>query len=82
MEDSDQSPKPSKKDDDSKFYVQGIRYAALAFEFVGTLLILGYVGYKVDAHYDSEPWGLLSGLLIGMGFGLYIMVKQLEKMNR
>lgn len=78
MEDPTRPPKQN----DSKFYVQGMRYAGVVFEFVGMILILGYVGNKVDLKYDSEPWGLLGGLLMGMGLGLYLMVKQLEKINR
>jgi len=78
MEDPTRPPKQN----DSKFYVQGMRYAGMVFEFVGMILILGYVGNKVDVKYDSQPWGLLGGLLVGMGFGLYLMVKQLEKINR
>lgn len=61
---------------------QGIRYSAMAFEFVGILGILGFIGYKVDEKYKSEPWGLLAGLLLGMGLGLFTMVKQLERLNR
>jgi F0F1-type ATP synthase assembly protein I len=54
----------------------------MVFEFVGMILVLGYLGNKVDVKCDSEPWGLLGGLLIGMGFGLFLMIKQLEKINR
>lgn len=78
MEDPPRAP----RDNDSKFYAQGMRYAGMVFEFVGLLLVLGYVGNKVDEKYGSDPWGLLGGLLVGMGFGLYTMVKQLEKINR
>ncbi len=78
MEDPSRLP----KDDDSRFYVQGMRYTGVVFEFVGMILILGFVGNAVDGKYDTDPWGLLGGLLIGMGFGLYLMVKQLDKINR
>ncbi len=77
-----ENPSKPPKNDDSSFYVQGFRYAALVFEFVGLLLILGYIGYRLDASYGSDPWGLLAGLLVGMGFGLFMLIKQLEKLNR
>jgi F0F1-type ATP synthase assembly protein I len=79
MEDS---PKPPKRDHDASFIAQGFRFTALAFEFVGLLGIFGYVGYKVDEKYGVDPWGLLVGLLLGLGLGLFTMIRQLEKLNR
>lgn len=79
MEDAPQEPK---RNNDANFIALGFRYSALAFEFVGLLGILGYVGYKVDEKYGVDPWGLLAGLLLGLGLGLFTMVRQLEKFNR
>lgn len=78
MEDPSRPP----KNDDSKFYALGVRYAGVVFEFVGMLLVFGYIGNAVDEKYGMDPWGLLVGLLVGMGLGLYAMVRQLEKINR
>ncbi len=67
---------------DKRFYVQGLRYGSLVTEFVAMTLVLGYVGHCLDEKYEWSSWGLLSGLLVGMGLGLWIMIKQLEKLNR
>jgi F0F1-type ATP synthase assembly protein I len=74
--------KPEKGTNDAKFYVIGMRYSALGFEFVGCLLVLGYLGLKVDERYGSNPWGIFVGLILGMALGLFTMIKQLEKLNR
>ena len=49
--------------------------AAAAYSMVGALLLLGAVGYGVDRWAGSEPWGVLSGLLLGMVVGFYELVK-------
>ncbi len=49
--------------------------AAAAYSMVGALLLLGAVGYGVDRWAGSEPWGVLSGLLLGMVVGFYELLK-------
>lgn len=73
---------PGGDDEDPKLLAQGMRYASLVMEFVGTILILGYVGHRLDEKYGWNSWGLLSGLLIGMGLGLWLMIKQLDRLNK
>ncbi|HWL94680.1 MAG TPA: AtpZ/AtpI family protein [Phycisphaerae bacterium] len=73
---------PGKKDADSRFLALGLRYSGIGFEFVVALLVFGYLGRLVDQKYGSDPWGLFVGLLLGMGLGLFIMIRQLNKLNR
>ncbi len=76
-------PPPQEPDKhDSKFIALGLRFSALAFEFVGFIGILGYIGYRLDESYGWTPWGLLAGLIAGMSLGLFTMIRQLEKLNR
>ncbi len=78
-----ENPSPLPNDnDDKQFYVRGLRYGGVATEFVAITLILGYVGHRLDEKYGWASWGLLGGLLVGMGLGLWVMIKQLEKLNR
>lgn len=79
MEDS---PKPPKHDSDAKFMALAMRYSAIVTEFVVALGLLGLLGHKVDEKYGSDPWGVLVGLLLGLGLGLFVMLRQLEKLNR
>jgi len=70
------------RDEDASFYVVGLRYSAVAFEFVAMIAVLGYIGYRLDEKYDTDPWLFFGGLLLGMGLGLFTMVRQLSKLNR
>lgn len=78
----DEPKKPDGPKNDSKFFAIGMRFSAMGFEFAGAVLILGYIGIKVDERYGSNPWGTFGGLMIGMALGLFTMIKQLEKLNR
>ena len=49
--------------------------AAASYTLIGAILLLGGAGYAVDSWQNTEPWGLLSGLLIGLVVGFYEMAK-------
>lgn len=40
------------------------------------------VGYWWDSHHHSSPWGLLVGLLIGTAAGMYLLIKDISRMNK
>jgi ATP synthase protein I len=55
-----------------------------AFESVFAILIGAGLGYWADATFDSAPWGLLVGLLLGFGafvLRLVRLARQLESLN-
>lgn len=33
-------------------------------------------GYYVDKHFGCSPWGVLLGMLVGLGGGFYLMIKE------
>ena len=35
-----------------------------------------------DRHHGSSPWGVLIGLLIGCAAGMYLLIKDVSKMNK
>jgi F0F1-type ATP synthase assembly protein I len=49
--------------------------AAASYTLVGAILLLGGVGYALDAWLGTEPWFLLVGLVCGMVVGFYELVK-------
>jgi F0F1-type ATP synthase assembly protein I len=77
---------PSRGDDDGKKTsgVVGpwIRQATLVFEFLAAVGLGGFVGYRLDERRSSEPWGLLIGLLLGMGAGLYLMLRESKRLTK
>lgn len=71
-------PEPEDKNKDKKdaqLAASWIRQYTLVFEFLAALALLGYLGHHLDERYGWQPWGLLTGLLLGMVLGLYRMVR-------
>jgi ATP synthase protein I len=76
---------PTRKPDRFEFaalMAQGMRYAGVATQFGVALLLFGYGGYRIDAAYGWTPWGLLTGILTGMGLGLWNMIRQLDRIEK
>ena len=49
--------------------------AAASYSLIGGIILLGGVGYAVDAWQGTGPWGLLVGLMLGVVVGFYGLVK-------
>jgi ATP synthase protein I len=44
---------------------------------------LGYlVGSWFDRHHGTSPWGLLIGVMLGLGAGMYLLIKDAISMNK
>jgi F0F1-type ATP synthase assembly protein I len=59
-----------------------VRYSGVGLELAGATAGLAFVGYWIDSKYGTGPWGILSGVLIGIVGGLYNMVKESLKAVR
>jgi F0F1-type ATP synthase assembly protein I len=49
--------------------------AGAGYTLVGAILVLGGLGYGLDAWWGTHPWGLLIGLALGIVIGFYELVK-------
>jgi F0F1-type ATP synthase assembly protein I len=49
--------------------------AMASYTLVGAILLLGGVGYLVDAQRGTSPWFLFGGLVLGMVVGFYQLAK-------
>jgi F0F1-type ATP synthase assembly protein I len=49
--------------------------AGASYTLVGAIILLGGLGYALDAWLDTRPWGLMIGLGLGMVVGFYELVK-------
>jgi F0F1-type ATP synthase assembly protein I len=49
--------------------------AAAGYTLIGSIALLGGLGYAVDAWRGTAPWGLLVGLLLGVAIGFYELAK-------
>lgn len=61
-------------------------YFLVAMDFGYTLLaavaLLGFVGWKLDARYDSSPWFLIAGILLGLATGFNSLFKRLNRLEK
>jgi F0F1-type ATP synthase assembly protein I len=49
--------------------------ALAGYSLIGAILLLGGIGYAIDAWRGTSHWFLLSGLLLGMIVGFYQLAK-------
>jgi F0F1-type ATP synthase assembly protein I len=49
--------------------------AAASYTLIGAIVLLGGLGYALDAWWGTSPWLLLSGLLMGIIVGFYELAK-------
>ena len=55
---------------------KGLQFVSLGFEMVVPIVLLMYVGYRLDAWLGSKPWLFLVGALLGIAVGFYGMFKR------
>lgn len=49
--------------------------AGASYSLVGGILLFGGLGYGFDAWKGTEPWGVVTGLMLGVVVGFYGLVK-------
>ncbi|MCL2877831.1 MAG: AtpZ/AtpI family protein [Acidobacteria bacterium] len=49
--------------------------ATAGYTLLGAIILLGGVGYAVDAWRGTSPWFLLAGLLLGVVVGFFELAK-------
>lgn len=50
-----------------------------SYGLVGSILLFGGIGYALDRWQDTSPWFLLFGLLVGIVFGFFGLVKSTRR---
>ncbi len=48
---------------------------AASYTLIGAIILLGGIGYAVDAWKGTAPWGVFVGLSLGIVVGFYELVK-------
>jgi F0F1-type ATP synthase assembly protein I len=49
--------------------------AAAGYTLIGSILLMGGIGYALDAWRGTSPWFLISGLLVGLIVGFFELAK-------
>lgn len=55
---------------------EGLEYLGVGFEFAAAVGGLALLGYWVDRHFATEPWGVVVGALVGLIGGTYNLIKE------
>lgn len=50
----------------------GLKYAS---EFSAAILVGAFLGYMADKYIGTSPWGLLGGLILGLGAGVLNVIR-------
>ncbi len=62
------------------------KYAALsgiAFQMGATIFLCAYAGKKLDTYYQLEKqWFTMSFVIFGVTASIYLVIKQLDRINR
>jgi F0F1-type ATP synthase assembly protein I len=56
--------------------LNGTQFIGLGVEMVVPIVLLMYVGHRLDAWLGSRPWLFLLGALLGIAVGFYGMFKR------
>jgi len=59
-----------------------LRHSGVGLEMAGAVAGFALVGYWIDRHYSSQPWGLVVGLVLGIVGGLYNLVREALQATR
>jgi ATP synthase protein I len=54
---------------------------SVALEFVGAMLVGGFLGWLIDRQAGTGPWGLIGMLLLGFATGLRSVLRQQKKID-
>ncbi len=74
--------KPPDRENQATLLAKGMRYMAVASQFAISLAFFGFIGAKADERFEWSPWGLLIGILLGLGIGLWSMLRQLQRLDK
>jgi len=55
------------------------RYAGLGLTFASTMAVLGGLGWWLDSRFETRPWLLVTGILLGAVGGFVRIVKAVPK---
>lgn len=52
-----------------------VSYGSVGTELVASVLICGFIGYRLDFYFHTKPWLMVVGLFVGAAAGFYNLYK-------
>jgi F0F1-type ATP synthase assembly protein I len=53
-----------------------LQLTSIGFELAAAVLGFSLLGWWVDRHFGTHPWGVLGGALLGLVGGMYNLVRE------
>ncbi len=53
-----------------------VRFSGVGIEFAAAVAGFAAVGWWIDRHYKSEPWGVVIGAVLGLIGGTYNLIRE------
>jgi ATP synthase protein I len=53
----------------------------VATELIAGVIVGGFVGWWIDKHFKTSPWGLIGLLLLGVAAGTLNLIRAVQRMN-
>lgn len=78
----DESGLPPEQRELARLLAQGMKYAGIATQFAITLVVLVWLGWKLDEVYGWSPWGSLLGIGVGLSVGLTALLRQVARLEK
>lgn len=64
----------------AKSYRAAAPWLNAVWQFTGSALFGVGVGYGVDQHWGTTPWGLIVGGVVGSGAGFYAFIRSTNRL--
>jgi F0F1-type ATP synthase assembly protein I len=65
----------------AKSYRAAAPWLSAVWQLTGSAMFGVGVGYGVDRHFGTGPWGLIIGAVVGSGTGFYAFIRSTNRMN-
>lgn len=56
-------------------------YSTIGLQLAITILVFIYIGFKLDQHYETNPWFVVAGTALGMIAGFYNLIRGLRQIE-
>jgi len=53
-----------------------LRFSGIGVEFAAAVAGFSVVGWWVDRHWNTKPWGLVIGAVLGLTGGMYNLIRE------
>jgi ATP synthase protein I len=65
-----------------KRFPNWVRHSGVGLELAGAVAGFALIGYWIDRHFGTNPWGIVVGVVLGIVGGLYNFVREALQATR